>query len=84
MGDGPDEGDEEPDMVKVGQLVGRPDYGVAFCVSPWPDGGEPRRGSEGVQFLSGEVQLLSASHPIPAISTQSSAAASQPELMRSC
>ena len=28
-----------PDWVKVERMVGLPDYGVAFCVSPWPDGG---------------------------------------------
>ena len=28
-----------PDWRKVEQMVGFPDYGVAFCVSPWPDGG---------------------------------------------
>ena len=36
---GPDEPDPAPDMAKIRQLVGRPDYGVAFCLAPWPDGG---------------------------------------------
>jgi hypothetical protein len=31
--------EKAPDMVKVKMLVGRPNYGVAFCVAPWPDGG---------------------------------------------
>jgi hypothetical protein len=31
--------DPAPDMRQVEQLTGRPDYGVAFCVGPWPDGG---------------------------------------------
>lgn len=29
----------QPDWSKVERLVGLPDYGVMFCVSPWPDGG---------------------------------------------
>jgi len=29
----------QPDWALVEKMVGLPDYGVAFCVSPWPDGG---------------------------------------------